>query len=68
MIKLQLQAYIILTSEGMILRKISQDLFVRVKTEERVTEFLLNIAKLRYELHQAYRPCVPWETEKKAMV
>lgn len=52
----------------MILRKISQDLFVRVKNEERVTEFLLNIAKLRYELHQAYRPCVPWETEKKAMV
>lgn len=55
-------------SEGMILRKISQDLFVRVKNEEHVTEFLLNIAKLSYKLHQAYPPCVPWETEKKAMV
>ena len=30
-----------------------------------VTELFLNILKLRYKIHKAYLPCVPWETKKR---
>ncbi len=35
------------------------------KIKNTVTELFLNSLKLRYKIHKAYLPCVPWETKKR---